>query len=161
MGRLKTGEGRAWIESQQGNHFCQCGCGGAIEIKIHHNARGIPKYITGHCSRVNNPMSGRSGSSNPHYKGGRYINQDGYVLVLVPGPGRSKYVLEHRLKMEKKLGRKLKRSEIVHHRNEIKHDNRLRNLKLDSNSNHSRHHALRGDVGFRRWKGKWANGKAA
>lgn len=145
-----------WIEDNQGRHFCHCGCGEPIKIQIHHHTRGIPEYIDGHCSRVRNAMSGQFGEKNPHYKGGRVI-RGGYVLILIPGPGRSKYIFEHRAKLEKKLGRRLTRSEVVHHKNGNKADNRLANLKLINNSDHSRYHTQRGDSGFRspnhpKWK---------
>lgn len=43
--------------------------------------------------------------------------------------------------MEKKLCRYLKREEVVHHINEIKHDNRLKNLMLfPNNFEHIKHH---------------------
>jgi len=30
------------------SHTCACGCGGQIEVKKHHEWKGIPKYILGH-----------------------------------------------------------------------------------------------------------------
>jgi hypothetical protein len=40
--------GAAWIAGQQGKHFCHCGCGQLIEIKIHHHTKGIPRFILNH-----------------------------------------------------------------------------------------------------------------
>lgn len=44
--------------------------------------------------------------------------------------GKGGHRLEHRLVMEKMLGRPLLRDEHVHHKNGVRADNRLKNLEL-------------------------------
>lgn len=159
--------GKQWIEDNQGKHFCQCGCGQPIPIKIHHHKRGVPKYLNFHASKIVKPGLGKCGPLNSNYRGGRYVDQRGYVRVLIPGPGRSNYELEHRQKIERKINRKLERDETVHHGNRKKSDNSTSNLSIKSRSEHSRLHALAGETGFglqkkRGVKGWWKKkGKVA
>lgn len=72
------------------------------------------------------------GEKNYNWKGGK-ICRRGYILILNrehPFATSQKYVLEHRLVMEKKIGRYLHPWEVVHHRNGDKKDNRIENLEL-------------------------------
>src|ERR1700676_4165056 len=84
-----------------------------------------------------------SGARNKRWKGGRRIDKDGYVLIHLPThPNCDSHglVREHRLVMEKILGRYLLPSEVVHHRSKNKQDNAPENLQLFSeNAEHLKH----------------------
>jgi len=86
----------------------------------------------------------KSGELNPSWKGGRIISQKGYVLRYNPSHPSSDskgYVREHRVVMEERLGRCLKRGEVVHHKNGDIKDNRAENLELFScNGEHIKTH---------------------
>lgn len=66
-----------------------------------------------------------------NWKGGKSIDKKGYVVIH-----RIKQ-REHRLIAESVLGRKLKRSETVHHINGNRSDNRKSNLLISSAKYHS------------------------
>jgi hypothetical protein len=79
---------------------------------------------------------------NYFWQGGYTVDEDGYILEHCPDhPQATKggYVRQHRLVMEKKLGRYLTRQEVVDHRNGDTSDNDLSNLRLfGSNAEHLR-----------------------
>lgn len=58
----------------------------------------------------------------------------GHKMDYVDG----KYQYEHRLVMEKKLGRKLRKGEQVHHLNENPADNRPSNLEVVTMAEHNK-----------------------
>ena len=80
------------------------------------------------------------GENNPNWKGGGYIDNEGYVYLRIPDHPFCKSngnILEHRVVMEKHLGRYLKPNEDVHHINGVKNDNRIENLQLLPHGKHS------------------------
>lgn len=84
--------------------------------------------------------STRTREKNPKWVGGKIRSTNGYVLVYDgehPRAGKSGYVLEHIIVAEKKIGRPLKDSETVHHKNGIRHDNSPGNLEVWASSHPS------------------------
>lgn len=91
------------------------------------------------------------GNRNPAWKGGKTKHRDGCWMISV---GNKKYVLEHRLLMEKYLKRKLKSVEVVHHINGNRGDNRIKNLELLSGQGeHVRIHKKKGSMRGKNWTG--------
>ena len=96
------------------------------------------KEINRWCHSCANGKKECRGEKAPNWKGGRTTVQ-GYVKIWCPKHPYANmrgYVPEHRLVMEATIGRFLLSSEIVHHINGIRDDNRKENLKLVSPLNH-------------------------
>ena len=77
-------------------------------------------------------------------KNGRYkVKASGYILVYSPKhPNKTSAdcVFEHRLEVEKYLGRYLTKDQVVHHINHIKDDNNIKNLEVINKKEHSKLH---------------------
>ena len=86
------------------------------------------------------------GDKHPCWKGGRTKNNQGYFFLYAEGHPHAQpttgRVAEHRLVMEKKIGRYLTPDEEVHHINGIRDDNRIENLQLMDGGEHARLHAI-------------------
>lgn len=79
--------------------------------------RQVGRYCSKRCGKV--------GPLNPQWRNGKTM-RNGYVILSLAG----EKMLEHRYVMEQHLGRSLERWEHVHHRNGVKHDNRIENLEI-------------------------------
>ena len=86
-----------------------------------------PSRARGYCSRHYERVR-RTGEVGPAglLRGAGYLSEEGYRVISVVG----RPVFQHRWVMEQVLDRRLRRDEVVHHKNGMKLDNRPENLEL-------------------------------
>lgn len=116
---LPTGKYRRWW----GVYRCDCG-------KITVTESAAVATSTQSCGCLSSPP----GENNPNWRGGRVIDPRGYVLIRV-GTGHHLadvrgYAYEHRVVGERKIGRRLKGDELIHHKDENKQNNHPDNLEV-------------------------------
>ena len=100
------------IQQSDYKNLCLCGCGQLCKNKFvnHHNTKK---------------------ENNPSWKGGKFLDKDGYVLMRNPKHHFANafgYVREHRLVYEQYYNCCLLPWTVIHHINGIKCDNRIENL---------------------------------
>ena len=117
------GKGRCWK--------CKCGCPKGLERTVRADVLKSGGSKSCGCLQkeaVADWQRTHRGKLHPNWKGGIYLysGKGGYRQMMVDG----RLVMEHRLVMEKKLGRALSSQENVHHKNGDRADNRIENLEL-------------------------------
>lgn len=101
-----------------------------VKARVSQSCKGIKKPKIAALKRL------ERGPKHNQWKGGRTISPNGYVWVHCTEHPKANhgYVAEHRLVMEKSLGRYLEPKEVVHHIDGNPSNNDLVNLMLFSNN---------------------------
>lgn len=98
-------------------------------------------------------QTAKRGPAAATWKGGRFQTRGYWMIALSAIPPEDRwlaepmissgrvYLAEHRLVMARALGRPLTKSEVVHHINGVKSDNRLDNLEIHGARTHKMTHA--------------------
>ena len=131
---------RALISCRQRNNLPKRGWSKPPMAGKNHSIKTINKIKQ---SRKDKNM----GEKHPKWNGGKTINKSGYVLIRNkkdPLCNKNGYNLEHRLIIQKNIGRNLTDDEVIHHINGDKKDNRIENLLILSKSEHSVLHNPKG-----------------
>jgi len=127
-------------KGKRSGKFIPCKTCGKIVYRFNSGiSEGVSTYCSVECRKNGDWGEKQRGELNWSWKGGT-CKINGYIYVKSPNhPNKNSgdYVAQHRLVMEKYIGRYLLKSENVHHKNAIKDDNRIENLELVSGSPHT------------------------
>ena len=94
------------------------------------------------------PKKHNIGKRNPNWKGGRYKNDKGYIMINLPKHPKAKYnrpyISEHVLITEAFIGRFLRKGEVIHHIDFNPSNNKINNLMVFPN--HKEHQSFHNKV---------------
>jgi hypothetical protein len=112
------------------------------KLRVLNLGKTIPQSVR---NKISKSLKGQNlMDKNGNWKGGKFTRKDGYVFIYSPyHPHRNieGYVMEHRLVIEQAINRFLKPTEIIHHINHNRSDNRLDNLEyFENHSSHMNQH---------------------
>jgi len=146
---IKKGGGKYCSKKCFGKHmetskatFIDCAtCGKSFKITKFRIKNSENNYCSYKCSGQRD----KTGSKNPRWKDGKIKRTDGRVAIYAPThPDAVLYggthILEYRLIAEKKIGRRLKPDEIVHHKDGNPKNNDLDNLEAMLQRDHAKIH---------------------
>mgnify|MGYP003330831759 FL=1 len=150
-------------------------CQGITETFLDNYSKSTKKdnWVCRKCSAPINGKNGQGkkkgkkyknlqGKNSPRWKGGRYINSQGYVMIFINEDGRSHnspgfkaYRKEHTVVAERELGRSLTKEECVHHIDGNRQNNDWSNLAvINSNGHHKLCHDSLQKIGYELVKAK-------
>ena len=131
---IKGTEGyKPWLNKKRGEESIEW------KKKISNSLMGKKKSLS-HREAISKATVGKK---NPAYKNGKTVVRSEHILVLAPEhpfANVNKRVYEHRLVVEKHIGRYLKPYESVHHIDGIPSNNNITNLFLTTRSGNSKAH---------------------
>jgi len=136
-----------------------------LDLEVKHRCKRCANRATGKLKRGKpSKKKGRTfinlqRENSINWKGGRYINKAGYVMILIKSgstdrkSGWENYRPEHIILSEAILGRRLKKTECVHHIDGNRQNNNPENLiVIKSHKHHRNAHMSLQRIGYMLYK---------
>lgn len=114
-----------------------------IGLRVGVSYRTVGRWFESHYLRIRSKSENATGCRNSSFVDGPITDPYGYIWLW--DESRGKRVMEHRLVMEKEIGRELSSDEIVHHLDEDPSNNHPSNLVVTDREGHRHYHKLAAD----------------